>query len=50
MEKKKSGVFAITVRDKPTVERRGAVDEDIKDAIKRDECRKARRKIIRYIK
>lgn len=42
-------MFAITVRDKPPAERRGAVDEEVREVIKRDECRKARKKIIRYI-
>lgn len=50
MEEKKCGAWAITVKAKPPAVRRRGVDEGIKGAVRRDECRRARRKIIKYIK
>ncbi len=50
MEEKKCGAWAITVKAKPPAVRRRGMDEDIKEAVRRDECRRVRRKTLKYIK
>ena len=50
MEEKKCGAWAITVKAKPPAVRRRGMNEEAKEVARRDECRRARRKIIKYIK
>ncbi len=51
MEQKKHGVWMVTVRDRPPAIRRGdGVDPDIRDAIRRADCRKPPKKRIIHIK
>lgn len=45
MEKKKYGVWEVTVRDKPPASR-----QDIEEAMKRADCRKPDKKPIKYIR
>lgn len=50
MDDKKCGAWVITVRDKPPAERRGDPDPDVEEAMRREGCRKPKRKPVKYIK
>lgn len=50
MDDKKHGAWMITVRDKPPAFRRGEADPAVEEAMRRDGCRKPKRKPVKYIK